>query len=97
VQVQNGQPIMIGGLLSSEDRKNVRRIPLLSKIPLIGEFFKTTSTDYIRTELVILVTPEIVEPGLQPAAQSRMLVPEQTMPIPELSGTVPIENPAVAQ
>ncbi|MDO8589092.1 MAG: pilus assembly protein N-terminal domain-containing protein [Armatimonadota bacterium] len=77
VQVQNGQSLLIGGLYNSEDRKNVSRIPLLSKIPIIGEFFKTTSTDKIRTELVILITPEIVEPGTQPSSQSRVSALEQ--------------------
>jgi pilus assembly protein CpaC len=72
VQVQNGQALLIGGLFSSEDRKNVKRIPLLSKIPILGEFFKTTSTDKLKTELVIVVTPEIVEPGMQPSSQGRV-------------------------
>lgn len=69
IQVQNGQSLLIGGLMNSEDRKNIKRIPLLSKIPIIGEFFKTTSTDHLKTELVILVTPEIVEPGQSPSGQ----------------------------
>jgi pilus assembly protein CpaC len=77
VQMQNGQSLLIGGLLSSEDRKNIKRIPLISKIPVIGEFFKNTSTDRISTELVILVTPEIVEPGTQPSAQARVSALEQ--------------------
>jgi pilus assembly protein CpaC len=77
VQMQNGQSLLIGGLLSSEDRKNIKRIPLISKIPIIGEFFKDTSTNRIKTELVILVTPEIVEPGTLPSAQSRVSALEQ--------------------
>lgn len=78
VQMQNGQSLLIGGLLSTEDRKNIKRIPLISKIPVIGEFFKDTSTDRIKTELVILVTPEIVEPGTQPSAQAKVSALEQT-------------------
>lgn len=70
VQLKGGQSLLIGGLFSSEDRKNVRGIPILSKIPIIGEFFKTKSIDRLQTELVIIVTPEVIEPGQQPAGQS---------------------------
>ena len=77
VQVKNGQPLMISGLLNSEDRKNVKRIPLLSSIPIIGEFFKTTQTSKTVTELVIMVTPEIVEPGSKPTAQASAAALEQ--------------------
>ena len=61
VTVNDGQTLFIGGLLQSEDTKVVRQIPLISKIPIIGELFKRKEFQTGQSELVILVTPEIVE------------------------------------
>jgi len=63
VHVADGQSLAIGGLLSSEDVKVVQRVPLLSKIPVIGELFKSRRFQRNETELVIIVTPTIVERG----------------------------------
>jgi pilus assembly protein CpaC len=52
--------MVIGGLLNSEDAKVVKKIPLLSSLPIIGEFFKHHSNDNEKRELVILLTPRIV-------------------------------------
>ncbi len=60
VTLENGSTMIIGGLMDSSERKVVTKIPLLSKIPIIGEFFKHTSKSRTKQELVILVTPYIV-------------------------------------
>lgn len=63
MHVADGESLAIGGLLSYDDLKNVDKIPILSEIPIIGELFK--SRDFVRneTELVIIVTPEIIPQG----------------------------------
>lgn len=60
IHVSNGMTMVIGGLLNSEDTKTVSRIPLLSNIPVLGEFFKHTSRSRDKRELIILITPHIV-------------------------------------
>lgn len=60
IHVSNGMTMVIGGLLNSEDSKTVSRIPLLSNIPIIGEFFKHTSRSRDKRELIILITPRLV-------------------------------------
>jgi pilus assembly protein CpaC len=66
MRVRNGQTFAIGGLLMNEDTAGVRHMPFLSKLPLIGNLFK--SKEFIRgdTELIMLMTPEIMEPGNTP-------------------------------
>lgn len=54
--------MVIAGLVSHEDAKNVRKVPLLGQIPILGELFKSRQFRKQQTELVILVTPEIIEP-----------------------------------
>jgi pilus assembly protein CpaC len=69
LQMQDGQTLLIGGLYSNESTRQVQRIPLLSQIPVLGEFFKNTLTRKQESELLILIEPEIVTAataGVQP-------------------------------
>ena len=61
VHMDEGYTMIIGGLLSSEDSKTIQRVPLLSSIPIIGEFFKHTSKKNEKRELIILITPRVVD------------------------------------
>jgi pilus assembly protein CpaC len=60
VTMADGNTLVIGGLLQTDDVSTVRAIPLLSKIPIIGELFKRREKQRTESELIISVTPEIV-------------------------------------
>ncbi|MGO5593871.1 MULTISPECIES: type II and III secretion system protein family protein [Acidaminococcus] len=60
INVRSGMTMAIGGLLNSEDSKSVSKIPLLGDIPIIGQFFRHTSTTRDNRELLILITPLLV-------------------------------------
>lgn len=60
VRVKNGETILIGGLLKNEEIKSIKQIPLLSKIPVLGELFKSRSVEKKDSEVVIAITPTIV-------------------------------------
>lgn len=51
-----GKTEVIGGLITSEDIKNIRKIPFLADIPIFGKLFKFTHTKNKKTELIILIT-----------------------------------------
>ena len=51
VSVQDGQTVVIGGLISTEDDQRVTKIPLLGDIPYIGAAFKRTKKTRVRSEL----------------------------------------------
>ncbi len=57
---QNGQTIVIGGLISEQTDKTKEGIPFLSKIPLLGYLFGAVTDKYERKELVILLTPHVI-------------------------------------
>jgi len=61
VAIYNGQTIVIGGLMEDRIIDAVRKVPLLGDIPLLGELFKHTSKDKIKTELLIFLTPHVAE------------------------------------
>ena len=63
VRVPSGETYRIGGLRSKETRETVRRIPVLGRIPLLGALFRSTELSTVETELTILVTPTILNPG----------------------------------
>ncbi len=63
VTVRSGQPLIISGLVQREQSENTRKIPLLGDLPIIGELFKSKEFQEGKTELVILVTPEIMAGG----------------------------------
>ncbi|MCK4412109.1 MAG: hypothetical protein KAY32_01060 [Candidatus Eisenbacteria sp.] len=60
VRVQDGEKIYIGGLLSEEERKTVKKVPILGQIPLLGYLFQHRSIDRTRLDLVIEITPCVV-------------------------------------
>jgi pilus assembly protein CpaC len=62
VDLKPGQSLAIGGLISSEDRKTLSKFPILGDIPVLGALFRSTNFIRNETDLVILVTPEIVKP-----------------------------------
>ncbi len=60
VLVKEGATIVIGGLRKEEKNKVERRVPVLSKIPVLGQLFKTKSETKSVTELLIMLTPTII-------------------------------------
>jgi pilus assembly protein CpaC len=62
VELGNGQTIAIAGLLSEEVRGLASRIPGVGDIPVLGSLFRSVNFQRSMTELVVLVTPEIVAP-----------------------------------
>jgi len=55
------ETVVIGGLITSEEIKNIRKIPLLSSIPIFGELFKFTHTKSKTTEIIILITAHLLD------------------------------------
>ena len=60
VSAASGQTIVIGGLITNNDRSITRSVPWLGDIPLLGELFKYDSYDTDRRELLIILTPRVV-------------------------------------
>ncbi len=61
VLVRNGETIVIGGLITQDERKEASQIPLLADLPVLGMFFKNYHDDNQKTELIIFVTPYLIK------------------------------------
>ena len=62
VELRPGQSFAIAGLLDNQQQRDVDQIPILGQIPIIGTFFSSKATRDLQTELLVVVTPHIVEP-----------------------------------
>jgi pilus assembly protein CpaC len=62
VTVRHGETIVLSGVFSHDEQKSVSKLPGLGNIPIIGELFKQRAFDQTKRELVIFVTPRIVNP-----------------------------------
>lgn len=60
IAVQSGQTILLGGLISEDDQDSDDGVPGLSRVPVLGKLFGSTSRSHQRTELIVLITPEVV-------------------------------------
>ncbi|MBR1374234.1 type II secretion system protein GspD [bacterium] len=63
LRVKDGETLVIGGLIQEVEQKNVRKIPVLGDLPLIGAAFRSTSTSKGKSELVLMITPRIIDDG----------------------------------
>ncbi len=61
VIVPSGKTVVIGGLISNDDTKTVNKVPILGSIPILGYLFKHTTTKKVKKELLIFLTPTIVD------------------------------------
>ena len=60
VDVQDGQTLVIGGLIKSKKLTTVEKVPILGNIPIIGNLFKKTGHQIEKTNLLVFITPRIV-------------------------------------
>ncbi len=70
VVTPDGQTVIIGGLIADRKTESVSKIPLLGDIPLLGFAFRSTTKKDVKTELLIFLTPHIVQAPSQLAALS---------------------------
>jgi hypothetical protein len=63
VRVKEGDAIVIGGLVETQERTKDKKVPVLSSIPLVGGLFKSKESTTVTKEVIILITPRLVEEG----------------------------------
>lgn len=93
IRVKSGETILIGGLLKDEEIKNIRQIPFLSKLPILGELFKSRSIDKKNSEVLIAITPTIVydEDG-RPKVEMQSTTPKLMEQLHELQNEPVVTN-----
>lgn len=92
IRLRDGQTLMLAGIIQDQDRSLVTKVPILGDIPLLGRLFRREANQRQRNELVVIVTPKIIDdtqnagfgyqysptPGsMPPNIQNRILQPPQ--------------------
>lgn len=60
VAIRSGGTLALGGLVREDERESVTKVPILGSIPFLGALFRSKSTDTSRTELLVLLSPEVL-------------------------------------
>ena len=90
VELKDGQSFMIGGLLDNTISDTFQKIPFLGDIPIIGKLFQSESKTKNNTELIVIVTPEIVLPIQAGAPVPDLHYPDKFMPP---NSNIPMHQP----
>lgn len=90
VDLADGESFVIGGLLDNNVTQTFEKIPFFGDIPILGKFFQSVQRTKNNTELIVIVTPEIVAP-----IPAGMPTPELHYPIPymDANSNVPMHTP----
>ncbi len=92
VELGDGQSFVLGGLLNTEDRETLSKIPLIGDVPIIGSLFRHTETERRKTELLIVATVNLVEPVH--ATQIQLPTMRRTSTLSRFLGISPDTPPA---
>lgn len=64
VLLDNGETIVIGGIFQESEAENVTKVPVLGDLPVVRHLFRKKSTDTRRTELIVFLTPKLIDKAL---------------------------------
>jgi len=87
VELSEGQSFAIGGLLDNRVTDSLEKVPFLGDLPILGKFFQSRSRNKENTELLVIVTPELVQPIPQGAP-----LPQLKYPTPFMDPNTPVET-----
>ncbi len=88
VELANGQSFVIAGLMDNRLTETINRIPGLASIPLLGKLFQSRIINRSNSELLVLVTPEIIDPSAQGLEPPKLSFPKDFLKLP------PMKTPA---
>lgn len=90
VELGEGQSFVIGGLLDNRETKNLSKIPYIGDVPVLGKLFHSMQVNHTNTELIVLVTPEIVNPIPAGAPTPDVKFPDKFL---QPNSSTPMSNP----
>ena len=68
VSVPSAQTVALGGMIGGQETRSKKSVPILNKVPIIGDLIGKTENSARRSELIIFITPQVIQDG-QDASQ----------------------------
>lgn len=80
LRLKNGQTLVLGGLLQTEESKQIEKVPVLGDLPIIGRLFQSETFKRGQSDLLFFVTPRLMNIGESPTGESILNPPNQELP-----------------
>lgn len=85
IRLRDGQTLILSGIIQESDRSSVRKVPILGDLPLLGSLFRSTNRENQRQEVVVMLTPQILDDsdqsnfgyGYVPGRETRQFLQQQ--------------------
>jgi len=90
VELADSQTFVLGGLLDNRETETFEKIPFIGDIPILGKFFQSKSINRTNTELIVMVTPELVQPIAAGTPTPELKYPVKFLPP---NSNIPMNNP----
>ncbi len=88
VRLRDGQTLILSGIIQDQERTDVSKVPILGDIPLLGALFRSTDKTNERAEVIVLLTPNIIEEDAGVA--SNFMPSKESREVLEKSGVDPL-------
>lgn len=90
IRLRDGQTLLMAGIIQDTDRTTVSKVPFLGDLPLLGALFRRTDRENSRQEVIILLTPQILDDSAEssfgyqynPGSQTRQLLQQRGFNVP---------------
>jgi pilus assembly protein CpaC len=94
VELESGQSFIIAGLLNNQVTETLSKIPGIGDIPILGKLFQSKTLNKSNTELLVIVTPEVV----RPLPEGQPMPPlNYTVPFLSKNTSLPMQQPGLGQ
>jgi pilus assembly protein CpaC len=93
VELADGQSFALGGLLDNNETETFSKVPYLGSIPILGKLFQSIARTKQNTELLVIVTPEIISPIPSGTPMPNLNFPQKFLPP---NSGFPMSNPGIA-
>lgn len=90
IELSDGQSFAISGLLDNRDNETFEKVPFLGDIPILGKLFQSMQKTRTNTELLVIVTPEVISPIQAGAELPKLHFPTSFLPP---NSNIPMNNP----
>lgn len=89
IRLRDGQTLILSGIIQDQERTTVSKVPLLGDIPLLGALFRSTDKANERAEVIVLLTPQIVDEQAEfgynynPSKETRQMLQQRGFQLPD--------------
>ncbi|MFB6276327.1 MAG: secretin and TonB N-terminal domain-containing protein [Halothece sp.] len=91
IRLRDGQTLIVAGIIQDEQRTTVSKVPILGDLPILGSLFRSTDKENVRREVIVLLTPKILDSSrtadyqgsYEPSPATREMLKQRGYPTPQ--------------